>query len=375
MKIAFVPEFYIPHIGGGEVWAHQVAKELAKRGHEVHVYTYRHSDQRNNGMIDGVFVHRKGLFVVNRVQAHFKRAFSQIHCIFGELISENFDIIHSNQFIPLIPSFVVSKIKKVPIVATFHDIYFKDYWINTYGPFWGTIANLIEKTCAKPNYDAIIAVSHSTKQKLIKIGCSKEKIDVIYGGVDLELYDSINQPKIHPPQICYIGRLIQHKHVDVLISAFFKVLKKVPEAQLVIVGSGPEKKRLEDLSKRLGISEDVNFVGKVSEIEKIRILKASQVFVSPSTMEGFGLTLIEAMACLTPSIAVRIPATREIIKEDDTGFLVEPNSIGTLANVIIKLLQDEDLQHKIGQATRKVVEEKFTWKKTVDKLEKIYCKL
>ncbi|MEM3714300.1 MAG: glycosyltransferase family 4 protein, partial [Nitrososphaeria archaeon] len=165
---------------------------------------------------------------------------------------------------------------------------------------------------------------------------------------------------------------VRLKKVENLLLAFKKVIAKVPDAELYIVGSGPQEEgKLKNLAKELDLTSKVFFTGYVAEEEKIRLMKKAWILVQPSIAEGFGLVLVEANACKTPVIAVDSGGPREVIREGRTGFLIQPNNIKQLAEKIIEILGDKNRVLKMGEEGRKVVEENYTWEKVAEKVEKI----
>jgi glycosyltransferase involved in cell wall biosynthesis len=371
MRILYCPEYFFPHVGGAEVWLFYTSIILAKKGHEVTVITYKHPLHSSNEVIDGVKVRRVGIFPIKGIQPYFKRALINAYGIVVNGLKMDYDIIISNQTFPLLPSYFISKLRRKPLIAVFHDIYGLNFSIKEKGLFKGLVRGIIEVISTKLNYNLILTVSNSTKSKLLNTGVNAEKIFVVGGGVDIKAIDSVYAEKSSKPMIIYVGRLVKLKKVENLIIAFKEVLSKIPDAELYIVGIGPQESMLKNMVEQLKITSKVHFTGFVSEEEKIVLMKRAWVLVQPSVAEGFGLVLAEANACKTPVIAVDSGGPREVVRDGETGYLIKPNNIKILIEKLIELLSDKNRVLVMGEKGRRVIEENFTWDKVAEKIERI----
>jgi glycosyltransferase involved in cell wall biosynthesis len=269
----------------------------------------------------------------------------------------------------LIPSYVVSKIRRKPIIAVFHDIYGPSFSLKEKGLLKGLIRSLAEGIVLKLNYDAVLTVSESTKRKLVQANVDEDKIKVVGVGVDLEKIDLAKTTKSNKPTIIYVGRLVKLKQVDQLIIAFKKVIEQVPDAELFIVGSGALKDELHKLVDRAGLSSKVYFKGFLFEKEKFHLIWESHLLVQPSAMEGLGIVLVEAMACQTPVIAINKYGPKEVVTNGENGFLVPPNDVNRLASKIIEIIKDREKAEAMGRKGRALVKERYTWERVVEKVE------
>ncbi|MEM3404461.1 MAG: glycosyltransferase family 4 protein [Nitrososphaeria archaeon] len=372
MKILLCPEYFYPHIGGGEIWIWNVAKFLAKKGHKILVLTYKQPGHTKDESINGFKIKRLGSFAVNGVQPYFRRALIQGIGIIIQGLKQDYDIILASQTFPLIPTYIVSKMRRKPIIAVFHNIYGPSFSLKEKGLLKGLIRSLAEGIVLKLNYDAVLTVSKSTKRKLVHTGIDENKIKVVGVGVDLEKIDLAKTTKSDKPMIIYVGRLVKLKQVDHLIIAFKKVIEHVPDAELFIVGSGALKDELHKLVDRAGLSSKVHFNGFLFGKEKFRLIWESHLLVQPSAIEGLSIALVEAMACQTPIIAININGSKEVIVDGENGFLVPPNDVDQLASKIIEILKDRERAEAIGRKGRELVEEQYTWERVVEKVEKSF---
>lgn len=369
MKIAFVYDVIYPYVKGGvEKRIHEIAVRLGDRGHDVHVIGMKFWDGPDSIIRDGVTLH--GICPPQPLYADGRRtireALSYSFHLLPFLLRERFDIIDCQQF-PFFPSFTVkiaSLIRRTPFLITWHEVW-GDYWYAYLGRK-GIFGKVTERVVAgiTPN---IIAVSGTTARKLQRMGIHDTPL-VIPNGIDMMHLASV-PPETIRSDIIFAGRLIEDKHVDVLVRAFALLLRESPNLTLLIRGDGPERGSLAFLIEELAIKNRVVMEPFAeSHDDVIGSLKASRICVIPSTREGFGITALEALACGVPVISIDHPdnAISELVTEE-TGYLAE--------------LSVEDLAEKIRYALRRHSEmrtacirsaERFDWDRAALQLEEYY---
>lgn len=233
--------------------------------------------------------------------------------------------------------------------------------------------------------DAITTNSQCNAELLSKF--CKKKIDIIPMGVDLErftplkrdegLRNSLSNGKI---LVLGVGRWVEVKGYRYLIMAMEKVAEKEPDVKLVLIGFGPEENRLKKLAERRGLKDTVNFIKGVKRDEINAYFASSDIFVLPSisrrdgSSEGFGLSLIEAMASGVAVIGSRVGGIVDIIKDGDTGFLTEEKAPDSLAEKILLLKRDSGLRKRLGENGRTYVKENFGWEKAGENFLNLYEK-
>jgi glycosyltransferase involved in cell wall biosynthesis len=144
----------------------------------------------------------------------------------------------------------------------------------------------------------------------------------------------------------------RYKKIDRVIEAMPSVLKSVPDALYVIAGEGGDRPRLERLARDLGVGERVIFTGALSEEQVKACYEACEMFVLPSLGEGFGIVFLEAMACGKPCVGAAAGGVPEVILDGRTGILVQPDHAGSVAEALVRLLQDDTRRHSMGRAGR-----------------------
>lgn len=212
--------------------------------------------------------------------------------------------------------------------------------------------------------DGITAVSEPLRQTTLAAFPLLEntEIEVVPNAVDTsELSPDVPRLKEFDDgkvNILYLGRLEDRKGVDILIKAYSKVRKKHAETRLIIAGDGFQREELEELTRNLGLENDVHFLGRVDEEIKPNVYSTGDIFVPLSTKnESFGITLIEAMAAGLPVVAANNEGYKSLIKQTDegrNGFVVDPNDIRAVADLLCELVEDKPLRKSIGEYGRKL---------------------
>ncbi len=368
MRILMASDLFYPSLlGGGEKRMYETARRSAKK-HEIHVLTRRLKGLPSYEVHEGIHIHR--VFVPSegvKLESPTDGSTFMAGALLKGLNLGDFDLYAPQQFFPIFPLWLIAKAKRKPFVATIHDIY-RETWLQKYG-LKGYSMAAFERVMLKLPYTKVITVSNSSKKKLIESGVPEHVIEIIPNGVDLGKYDEVKVKKSDKPRVIYVGRLIGYKHVDDLLVALSKLDFDV---ELYVVGEGPERKNLEALAKKLGVDDKVTFTGFVSELRKIELLKSSHALVLPSTTEGFGIAVIEAMAAKTPVIAADIPALRELVGGEGVGLLFRPRDVKTLKTKLADLLKKSDLNKRLSQKGYEFVKRKFSWDKITKETESLF---
>ncbi|QHQ59960.1 glycosyltransferase [Anaerocolumna sedimenticola] len=202
---------------------------------------------------------------------------------------------------------------------------------------------LIKKSFQK--VDCVVAISRFVEESLIKqFHISADKITLIYNGVDVEKMATILHPKHSPAEIIYVGRLIEQKGVQVIL----KALKRLPEIvdwNFSIVGDGEYRSNLERQVLDLGLGQRVTFLGNCRNVPEL--LAQADIFVhAPILEEGFGITIVEAMAAGILCIGSKSGAIPEIIKHMVNGYLFEKGAYEELAQLLLSSINEYDTEEK-----------------------------
>jgi glycosyltransferase involved in cell wall biosynthesis len=203
----------------------------------------------------------------------------------------------------------------------------------------------------------------------------KKKITVIPNGIDTSIFYRKNVIK-EENSILFVSILDKYhefKGLPYLLKAVKALVSSVPNIQLFIIGEGELKVIYEKLASELGISEHVIFLGEISQSKLATYYSRSTVFVLPSTeIEGFGIVLLEAMACEIPVIATDIVGTSDEIKKYQTGIVINPKNVNSLKDALMKILTNKKLQAQMGKNGRMLIESKYSWNTIANQIQKVY---
>jgi len=280
------------------------------------------------------------------------------------LQKERVDIVHTHNMSPLFYGTIAAHLAGVRVV------------INTrHGREKKTMSSFILGL-----NDAVIFISEDSKSEMLKYNhINEQNVKVIYNGIDVDRYrdhmdKNIAKDKLQIGRstlvIGTVGRLSEEKDHFTLLDAFVKVAKLRDDVKLVIVGDGILRKELERYVKNRGLDEKVIFFGFRDDITEI--LPALDMFVLSSTTEGVALTLLEAMAASKPVVATNVGGNPEVVVDGETGFLVPPKDPQTMADAIMKILDNPELAKSMGRAGRKRVEQYFSLDRMVKDYTEVY---
>ncbi|HLJ30900.1 MAG TPA: glycosyltransferase [Candidatus Babeliales bacterium] len=229
----------------------------------------------------------------------------------------------------------------------------------------------------------LLPVCDYFKQKLIRLGCGAQKIEVYHSAIDCAkfFFTPRNKPEEGTINIVSVCRLVKKKGVDDAIKAFAEVSQKYPQLRYSIVGDGQERTYLELLVYQYGLQDKITFHGWKSQDEIVSILHNSHIFLLPSRRaddgneEGIPNALKEAMAMGLIAIGTWHAGTPELIEHGTSGFLVPEKNIFQLSSIIEHILEHPEVWQEIGLAGRKKVEKEFETKRSVKQLEKLFYRL
>lgn len=219
-----------------------------------------------------------------------------------------------------------------------------------------------------------IAISSYVKSTALQLTPGEtNKIDVIYNGINLEKFNYIQRKRTKCLRLVYVGRLIYMKGCRLLIQAVSELIKDI-QVKVVFVGTGDDMQVCRELADKLNVQDNIQFVGQSNQV--IDYLQAADVFVHPAVCsEGFGITLIEAMATGLPCIAFKKGAIPELITNGREGFLTDDDTVKGLVKMIAEMyekLLDGSIEQMSKAATEKA--KKFDIKTTARKLHMLYDK-
>ena len=369
MKIAFVYDVIYPYVKGGvekRVW--ELAVRLSRRGHDVHLFGMKFWDGEDILFREGICLH--GVCPAHNLHTGGRRSlwepfYFSMH-LMVPLLREKFDIIDCQQFpyFSCISTGFVSKMKKIPLTITWIEVW-GDYWYEYLG-IKGFLGKLIERYIAG-FLCPTIAISLFTANRFEMI-YHKPINSVIPIGIDTGKINAIS-PSPEQSDIIFVGRLIKEKNADLLVKAVALALPEYPELRVLIIGEGPEEKKIQITIKQKNLENIVQIHSFYdSHDDLIARLKASKIFVLPSTREGFGITALEALACGLPVVTINHPANaiRDLMNENN-GFLCSL-SAEDLADTICLALR----RHKEMRNSCILSAESYDWEFITSDIEAFY---
>ena len=336
-----------PEAGGAEVFTHEVARRWAAAGHSITLFTSSFPGCREKEVIDGVRIIRRG----GRYAVYWEAKRSY----YGSLRHEKYDVvvdeINTRPF--LTPKFI--KGKEV-IFGLIHQLA-REYWFyETPFPLSWIGYHILEKRWLR-NYInvCVVTVSESTRKDLQDFGL--KKVWVVPQGLSVRPLDSLPR-KEETPTMIFVGRMKRAKLPHHAIKAYRAVSKRIPDAQLWMVGDGYLKESL-----KAQAPPGVRFFGKITDGEKFDLLKRAHLLVMPGLREGWGLVVTEANALGTPAVAYDVPGLRDSVKDNVTGLLVPFGDIERLSEKATRLLENEKLR---GSLAKNALEwsRQFSWDNT-----------
>ncbi len=352
-----------PLAGGAEVHLHQVFERIASFGHDVTLFCCRFPGAPAKQEMNGIHVIREGgrSFFNYRVPQKYFSAFK----------AQKFDLVvdDMNKIPFYTPLFV-----KEPLLGITHHLFGTSIFLEASFPAASYV--YLTERAALPIYKRLrfIVGSPSTHKEMLRAGFPEERTHLIHYGVDHDLFKLLGIPKSSVPLIGLVGRLKKYKSVDHLLEAFVIVRQEMSAAELLVVGDGDDKPRLESIARTLGIAGAVRFAGFVGEEQKVKYLNEMHVAVNTSAKEGWGLTAIEANACGTPTVSSNVQGLRDAVVDGETGLLYEYGNREQLAEKILLMLRDNHLRQRLAEnALRR--SKQFDWKiaaeQTMEVIERV----
>ena len=384
MNILLVTQFLSTTKGGGEYVFSLIANGLASRGHKVWIITHRIENEEYSNFHKNVTIE----FVSSiKYEGGLPPSFSDnIKFVLQAMMKgsrlikkEKIQLIHSNNFSPALSSSILSYLTGVPHVTAMWDIFSlcgDNYWTK-----WGNqkgvsklhvfLGPRFEKLILKMRHSAIHTISRASEEDLVKFGSTKP-IFVIDPTINLMEQSTVEPNNL---QFVYVGRLVFYKNLETVIRAVAIVKKSYEKIKLAIIGGGPHKESLVTLIGQLGLQDNIEFSGFVSEKEKYEVISSSIAMVFPSLCEGFGLVILESFSCSKPVLVSNVRPLSDIVENNKDGLVIEATDERKWADAMIHIIQDTANSQMMGSYGRKKLETHYNLDNSISQIESMYHKI
>jgi glycosyltransferase involved in cell wall biosynthesis len=378
LKILFISDVYFPRVNGVSTSIRTFVAQMQKMGHIVHLIAPDYGVKTSDEAWIKRMPARKIFFDPEDKLMKYGEAIDRL----AELRQEQYDLIHIHTpFVAHYLGLKLAHLLNVPVVETYHT-FFEDY-LHHYLPIIPkSIARSLARFVSRRQcnaVDAIISPSQPMLDVLRDYGV-KSKANVVPTGLQAHSFEKANGKKFREkygialdrPMGLFVGRVAFEKNIGFLLRTWVEVIKKQPDALLVIAGEGPAEKSLHALGKELNLEDNLKFIGYLDrETELNTCYAAADVFVFSSLSETQGLVLLEAMAQGTPVVAIAELGTKSILVEGE-GALIAPENELVFAERVNTLLSNKTLRNKLSKAALSYVKTNWTDKAQATRMIDFY---
>ena len=378
MNILFISDVFFPRVNGVSTSINTFATELRALGHQVTLIAPSYTDEdKQEEWIVRVPSHKIYFDPEDRLMN-----FGKLKALLPWIRDKHFDVIHIHT--PFTAHYVgihFGKKLDIPVVETYHT-FFEDY-LHHYLPFIPQfISRKLARTISRRQCNAVDGIISPSKPMLdvlkqYGIKTSAEVVatgldDSSFANVDGEHFRMSHNIPLTKPMLLFVGRVAHEKNIGFLLEMHVELIKKHPDALLVITGEGPAEESIKYSIDKLGIANKVRMIGYLDRShELIACYKAADIFVFASKSETQGLVLLEAMAQGTAVVAIAELGTKSILIEGE-GVLIAKDDINDFADKVSILLSDDPKRQMIGEKGRQYAQEKWGAGVLAKKVAKFY---
>ncbi len=376
LRIGLFTDTYAPQVNGVSVSLQMISEGLKNRGHQVTIFAPRFPGYKDN---QSNIVRLPSLKYLNNPPIYV--------AVLGtprstwKLTREHFDVLHAHSPASVgLLAYLTASTKRLPLIYTYHTS-ITDY--THYIKFIGN-TNLFKHAAAwfsKASTDLgdQIIVPSPKFYRLLKKQKVKQPIHIIPNGIDLAMFQAAKNPHAlrqrlnlpaDAPIFIFVGRIDPEKRLDFIVEAFDLASERVPNAHLVFVGDGGARQHVEEKARAIRAAERVHFLGMINRADLPDLLHDADVFLSASTTEVHPISVIEAIACGLPFVAVQDEAFEGMLEDGQNGYAL-PLDVNQYADALAGLALDRKRLTRFGQHSR-ALSEKYSIEAQVKELEKLY---
>jgi glycosyltransferase involved in cell wall biosynthesis len=378
-RVLFLTESFHPVLGGGETHIRALGRQLVASGMGASVVTRRgDATWPAEETLDGIRVVRVPPPGPGR-SGKYRMVPAALVALWRERRTFDVLVVRGTRVLGL-PGLVAGRLLGKPVVLQAEINGEMSGEALTWGTRFarGPVAVVVRALVVLRNLlmrdgDAFVAMSRAIRDELGAAGVAPAKIAHLPHGVDTARFRPVDEAakrglreRLGLPReariVCYTGRLLRGKGLEVLVEAFARIASGAPNARLLLVGSGEGQTLsvegdLATQARAAGLEGRVTFTGRVEAVEDY--LRASDVFAFPSVFEALGISLIEAAACGLPAVGSRTGGIVDVIEDGETGVLVEPGEVDALAEALLLLLRDDERRTRMGAAAARRAASRF----------------
>ncbi|HUL50329.1 MAG TPA: glycosyltransferase family 4 protein [Gemmatimonadales bacterium] len=367
MRVALIAEDYYPQVGGIAEHVHHLALELGRMGHAVAVIGSHMAGDNEQDRTRPYAVHRVGRSVMIYANGGISRVTFGLRLrsdLEAVLRAGHFDIVHLHG--PLAFSFgfvtpVAAVRTGIPLVGTFHSWFPRSLGYR-----------LLQRECQRrlDMHRAVIAVSEPVAVAHARY--FRADWQIIPNGVNTTWYhpngrDGRRDLRASGPRLLYLHRLEPRNNLGTLIAAMPRILAAYPNAQLVVAGDGPWRSYYERQARRFG--DRIRFLGTVAD--PAECYRAADLYLCPTMRAGFGITLLEAMACGTPVVVADNPGFRYVLDGGRAGMRLPHDDPNAWGDAVVQLLGDPARREAMGKAGVEKAAD-YAWPVVAQKIVQVY---
>ncbi|MFA5188356.1 MAG: glycosyltransferase family 4 protein [Patescibacteria group bacterium] len=277
----------------------------------------------------------------------------------------------------ILPMGYIALMLKLPYIVILHGYDIMNAQKSSWKKYWAV------KILTQAKH--IIVNSHNTENQVLNLGIKQNKITIVYPCPNLQL-EQFNEHEMqiikneldlhHKKILLSVGRLVPRKGFDKVIEALPELTKQIPNLIYIIVGNGPDRERLEKLAEDLKVRGNLIIAEDIPNSNLPAFYSLANIFIMPARqigedIEGFGIVYLEANLFGKPVIAGKSGGAEDAVIDNQTGILVNPESVQEINQAILKLFNDPELANKLGVQGRQRVLSEFNWYQQIDKLKNI----
>ncbi|HKI45825.1 MAG TPA: glycosyltransferase family 4 protein [Balneolales bacterium] len=364
MRTIIVSQDFPPDIGGIQTYTVELARRFTKYASHVSVIAPEKEIANRTDKLEPFHVHR-----IPSANTLLPVTLMPLLPVIAQ--KENPDFIFHTQWQTVVNSIWTKKWHDHKIITAIHgrELFFTPFPRNSSAEklYLNKMVRILRQV------DHFFPVSNYTRELLLNLGIPSEKMTLFNNGTDPDYFRPIEVNGLHEklfgkkrPVIMTMARLVSWKGIDMVLKALPRIKKAIPDILYLIVGEGPDRKRLEQIISDLDLKDTVRFMGAYRDERRVQYYNLCDIFVLTSKfeypgVEGFGIVFLEASACGKPVIGSRTGGIPDAIDEGKTGLLVEQLDAEALADAVINLLKNPDYAAELGRNGRAKVTERANW--------------